>query len=160
MLKKRRKIKTEMKICKPIELGVITSGFGERLLNGKKDFHFGIDIAVVGNPPNIPIFAAKDGIIKWVDKTRVYSPKTGEGSFGCVVYVLGQDGWYSMYPHMDSIDTSSMIGVYVKAGTKLGIMGNTGYSFGQHLHYQERKTMDKSGESRNPIDIVELYENV
>ncbi len=147
------------KIVKPITDGIITSGYGERIspITGKKEFHAGLDISVVGNSTNIPVLVAKSGVIKWVDHTRVYDPKTGQGSFGMVVYVLMPDGFYSIYPHMDSISISAMIGVIVEAGTQIGVMGNTGLSKGRHLHYQERTTLDTSGKSRNPLDISDLY---
>lgn len=144
---------------KPIEGGVITSGYGWRInpITQKREFHSGIDIGVAGNPRDIPVYVTKPGVIKWIDKTRVFNPETGAGSFGVVVYVLMKDGWYAIYPHQDSLLISTMVGVIVDAGTKLGIMGKTGLSTEVHLHYQERTSMAANGKSREPIDIINLY---
>lgn len=144
---------------KPVLFGVITSGYGERVLHGVKEFHRGIDIGVAGNPTTTPIFVTKAGIVKWVDRTRVYDKKTGKGSFGNVVYILMADGWFAIYPHMEAIFNNIEVGNYLKEGTQIGIMGNTGFSFGIHLHYEERDSMASSGKSRCPQDIIDLYLN-
>jgi len=138
-------------IIKPIKRGVITSGYGYRTLGGIKQFHPGIDIGVIGNPANEAVVAAKAGKISWIND----NPATS-GGFGKVVYVQLADGWYAVYPHMSSITKGLKIGQEIKEGFQLGIMGNTGYSFGIHLHYEERRTM-AAGSSREPIDIIKLY---
>ncbi len=136
---------------KPVARGIITSPYGERILNGQKQFHPGIDIGLPGNPTDEPVVVAKSGKISWINE----NPATG-GGFGKVVYIQLTDGWYSVYPHMSSIEETLYVGKEVKEGDVLGIMGNTGYSFGIHLHYEERRTMS-AGSSREPKDILELY---
>jgi murein DD-endopeptidase MepM/ murein hydrolase activator NlpD len=138
-------------ITKPVERGIITSPYGQRVLNDQPQFHPGIDIGVVGNPTNEPVVAAKSGKIAWINE----NPATG-GGFGKVVYVQLADGWYSIYPHMSSIEETLFVGKEIKSGDRMGIMGNTGYSFGIHLHYEERRTM-AAGSSREPLDIIALY---
>ena len=143
---------------KPVEKGVITSGYGNRVLNGNKEFHPGIDIGVVGNPLDTPVVFAKDGKIAWMDTTHpVYDKKTGRGSFGNVVYVRMADDYVSIYPHLKSVDASLFVGKEVKEGEIVGIMGNTGISIGVHLHYEERVGLSPGG-SREPKDIIALYE--
>lgn len=141
---------------KPVERGVITSGYGNRVLNGNKEFHTGVDIGVVGNPLDTPVVFAKDGKIAWMDKTREYNKVTRRGSFGMVVYVRMADDYVAIYPHLNSIDESLFIGKEVKEGEQVGIMGNTGFSFGVHLHYEERVGLSPGG-SREPKDIIALY---
>ncbi len=136
---------------KPVKRGIITSPYGERIMNGQKQFHPGIDIGVVGNPINEPVVAAKDGVISWINE----NPATS-GGFGKVVYVHLKDGWFSIYPHLSDIEESLFVGKEIKEGDAIGIMGNTGYSFGIHLHYEERRTM-AAGSSREPTDIIKLY---
>jgi len=136
---------------KPVKRGIITSPYGERILQGQKQFHPGIDIGVVGNPTNEPVVAAKHGTIAWMVNDPAKS-----GGFGKVVYVKLDDGWYAVYPHMSSIKADLKLGQEVNEGDQLGIMGKTGYSFGIHLHYEERRTM-AAGSSREPIDIIKLY---
>ena len=43
-------------------------------------------------------------------------------------------------------------GQAVKAGDKLGVMGNTGYSFGRHTHFEVRK----SGVNFDPVAYLGL----
>jgi len=154
------KVEKKMNICKPIENGVITSWYGERIspITQKKEYHKGIDISTIGNHDNIPVLIAKAGVVTWIDKTRLYDPDTGKGSFGMVVYVQLPDKWYCIYPHMESIVTTLKIGDKVEVGQQIGIMGNTGLSVGKHLHYQEGMTMGGNGQTRQPVDIIALYE--
>jgi murein DD-endopeptidase MepM/ murein hydrolase activator NlpD len=144
----------------PIEFGVITSGYGERInpITKRKEFHRGIDIGVAGNPSNIPVLCTKSGIVKWFDLTRVYNPETKKGSFGVVVYVLMADGWFAIYPHLNSINGKLIqVGAFLKEGSQIGIMGSTGLSTEKHLHYQEGLTMGGVGETREPLDIINGY---
>lgn len=105
--------------------GYITTEFGHDILNGKPRFHYGTDIAAGGN---VPIVAAADG---YVIKSH-YSP-----SYGNVVYMTHSiDGqmFTTVYAHMSGAGVSS--GQFVEKGQRIGTMGNTGYSFGQHLHFE------------------------
>lgn len=55
----------------------------------------------------------------------------------CVVVNHGSIGGrtiWSLYAHMDRVDVSE--GQTVNGGTVLGEIGNTGYSFGTHLHHE------------------------
>lgn len=136
---------------RPIQEGVITSTYGWRTMKGIKFFHTGIDIGVSGNPKGIVVYAAKPGVVSWIEETPNKS-----GGFGKVVYVKLDDGYYSVYAHLDSIEESLFIGKHIKEAGYIGIMGNTGDSTDIHLHYEERKTMGK-GNSREPTDIINLY---
>ena len=142
----------------PIKNGVITSPYGYRqnpFNKSTKEFHPGVDIAPTtdGN-----VYVTKAGKISWVDKTPVYNPKNGKGSFGNVVYVQLPDGYYCIYPHMAHINDDILIGGFVKEGQILGVAGNTGLSKGIHLHYEERPSLTP-GNSREPKDIIELYKS-
>ena len=140
----------------PIKNGNISSGWGERTLHGVKEFHYGIDIT-----PTIDknVYCAKDGKIVWIDKAhRIYDKEKNTGSFGLVVYIeYNNDNWIGIYPHMDSINLNIQLGDNIKEGDKIGIVGNTGFSYGVHLHYQEQKRIIKWSEKREPKDIIELY---
>lgn len=142
---------------KPIKRGVITSDFGERILNGKREFHTGVDIGVVGSPDNIPVYCAKPGKIAYINNDLSKGKQSG-GGFGRVVYIQLYDGWYAIYPHLSLINGDLRVGDQILEGAFVGIMGDTGYSFGRHIHYQERKTLGVGGESRCPDDIIALYE--
>ncbi|PFJ18869.1 peptidase M24 [Bacillus cereus] len=101
--------------------GSKTSGFGLRSL----DNHKGIDIAASGT---VPIIAAADGVVIRSDLSS---------SYGNVVYLshrINGKTYTTVYAHMSSRSVSN--GQTVKQGDQLGFMGNTGQSYGQHLHFE------------------------
>ncbi|QIZ10592.1 peptidoglycan DD-metalloendopeptidase family protein [Priestia megaterium] len=122
--------------------GVITSGFGGR----GGSFHYGFDIAKPGD--NVPIVAAADG--------EVYVSHYSS-SYGNVVYILhninGQT-YTTVYAHM----RRSLVGAgaTVKKGQQIGVMGNTGESRGQHLHFELYKGRWQYHAAINPSGIVPL----
>ncbi|WP_064093064.1 murein hydrolase activator EnvC family protein [Rossellomorea aquimaris] len=105
--------------------GSITTEFGWDTLNGKPRYHYGIDVASGGS---VPIKAAADG---YVIKSQYSS------SYGNVVYIthsVNGKTFTTVYAHMASSSVRS--GQPVDKGQQIGYMGNTGYSFGQHLHFE------------------------
>lgn len=100
-------------------VGRVTSGYGPRA----GGYHLGIDIA---NRAGTPIKAAASGKV-----TRsAYS-----SSYGNVVYVYHpQLNKTTVYAHLNSRYVSN--GQSVSSGQTLGGMGNTGNSFGNHLHFE------------------------
>lgn len=101
--------------------GAFTSGFGMR---GSEN-HKGIDIASSGA---IPIIAAAAGTVTRSD----YS-----SSYGNVIFISHQkDGktYTTVYAHLRSRSVEQ--GQVVQQGQPIGIMGNTGASRGQHLHFE------------------------
>jgi murein DD-endopeptidase MepM/ murein hydrolase activator NlpD len=57
-------------------------------------------------------------------------------SYGNVVVVRHPNGLETLYAHMSARMVVS--GQYVQAGDLLGLGGNTGHSFGAHLHFETR----------------------
>ena len=122
--------------------GVITSPYGAR----GGEFHYGVDIAQRG--PNVPIVAAADGVVV----TSHYSR-----SYGNVVYIahsINGQVYTTVYAHMDSRLVSA--GQTVKKGQQIGIMGNTGESFGQHLHFELYRGPWAYHSAVNPMGIVPI----
>ena len=119
--------------------GAITSPFGMRHdpFTGIMEFHNGIDIAnVVGTP----IKASMDGQVALVGRNRGY------GNF---IILNHGDGFQTLYGHL----SKSLVqkGEYVKAGQKIGLMGDTGYATGPHLHF----TIYKNSAPVNPLIYLE-----
>lgn len=102
-------------------VGYISSGFGGRSLGE----HYGIDIAASGT---VPIVAAADGVVS----SSYFSPSYGNVVF--VVHHLNGQTYTTVYAHMSSRSISA--GSAVSKGQLLGYMGNTGHSYGQHLHFE------------------------
>ncbi len=104
--------------------GRFTSGFGARW--GKT--HYGIDIA---NSADVPIVAAASGVV-----SRSYY----SSSYGNVIYIthyINGQQYTTVYAHLETRFVGE--GATVSKGQQIGIMGNTGRSTGQHLHFELHK---------------------
>ena len=100
--------------------GPVTSPFGMRW--GR--LHSGIDIGV---PYGTPIHAAAAGrvvLAGWVG---------GYGNYTCIDH---GGGLATCYAHQSSIAVS--VGQSAAQGQVIGYVGNTGHSFGPHLHFEVR----------------------
>lgn len=113
--------------------GYISSHLGERW--GR--MHKGIDIAGVSDRS---ILAADNG--------TVVSAGWDDGGYGNKIVINHNNGYRTIYAHLDSIDVSS--GQVVEKGMKIGVMGTTGRSTGIHLHFE----VYKDGSLKNPADLV------
>lgn len=136
----------------PIEYEILLSGnFGELRSSG---FHTGIDIKTKGREGEI-IKAIDDGYI-----SRMQVSTTG---YGKVIYITHNNGLKSVYGHLrdfeKKLDSSAKKIQYsrksytfnkyfkkdeiiVKKGQIIGYSGNTGTSFGPHLHFEIRTEKD------------------
>ncbi len=105
----------------------VSSSFKMRTLNGVTRQHNGIDICRGSSSYGATIVAVKAGTV-----TTAYHSGYN-GGYGLYVVVDHGDGVKTYYAHMSSVSVN--VGDYVTQGTKLGEVGNTGYSFGAHLHF-------------------------
>ncbi len=105
----------------------VTSSFGWRDLGFGPEFHKGIDFRC--NESN-SVHSIKDGKIVYAGWSNGY---------GNLVTVQHGDYDYSSYAHLDRIDVSN--GQQVSGGSQLGMCGNTGRSFGSHLHFEIKTEM-------------------
>ena len=108
--------------------GYLSSDYGERThpITKKTSFHHGIDIAANGGTP---IYSPIDGFCL----TSAYD----SGGFGNYLRILAVDGTYHYFAHMKSTGIPKP-GDPVYAGEKIGLVGTTGSSTGNHLHYEIR----------------------
>jgi murein DD-endopeptidase MepM/ murein hydrolase activator NlpD len=100
--------------------GPVSSGFGMRW--GR--LHAGIDIPA---PTGTPIRAADSGqvaIAGWMG---------GYGNYTCIQHTGSLS---TCYGHQSAIGVS--VGQGVSQGQVIGAVGNTGHSFGSHLHFETR----------------------
>ena len=98
----------------------ISSGYGFRW--GR--LHAGVDLAA---PYGTPIYAAASGT---VIMARWY------GGYGNCVMIQHDDGVVSVYGHQSKM--VAVEGQRIAAGQLVGLIGNTGHSFGNHLHFEIR----------------------
>ena len=94
--------------------------------------HEGIDISFEGIEGQ-PVYAAASGTVTYV-QTGYGNLQGSENldSYGNCVFINHGGGWESRYAHMSSVVVTS--GTYVQEGQLLGYVGNTGNSYGAHLH--------------------------
>jgi len=134
-----------------IELSV-TGSFGEIRPN---HFHSGVDFKVQGKE-GLPVYAVADG---WVSRIKI-SPV----GFGNALYIDHPNGFTSVHGHLfgynDTIasyahkmqyvrksfevDLFPLVDhdtIWIKKGDIIGYAGNSGSSFGAHLHFELRNTV-------------------
>lgn len=116
----------------------ISSPFGSRKINGKEEFHNGIDFKV---PVGTEVYACEDGAAYrcgWQDETdkskgfglRVMQEIEVRENHDNVRYFI-------FYGHLSKIMIPE--GERIKKGQLIGLSGNTGRSTGPHLHLGCRK---------------------
>ena len=127
----------------------LSSNFGEFRDGG---FHMGIDIKTLGET-GWPVYAIDDGHI-----SRMVANFNG---YGKALYLTLNDSHTAVYAHLEeftfqletilltlqSKNNSYMVNEYfnaekfpVKKGDIIGYTGNTGASFGPHLHFELRNS--------------------
>ena len=104
--------------------GPITGAFGEQRPG---HIHAGIDIAV---PSGTPIHAAGAGKVVLM---QGIAESGGYGNYTCVAHTVSLS---TCYAHQSRFGTS--VGATVTKGQVIGYVGNTGHSFGDHLHFEVR----------------------
>lgn len=126
--------------------GAITSPFGTRpgIASG---FHHGVDIP---NTCGVPVVSVTNGHIKGVGKD-LYG--------GNYVFIYNSDGSSSFYHHLENNSTTVSEGQEVKAGQKIGTMGNTGLSFGCHLHFEVRPNQGNWFDFDSAIDPMNFMKS-
>ena len=133
----------------------ITSEYGWRYRKDKKQdqFHKGLDIAgeVAGTIKGTPVLASSSGVAYKLTQTNEKGNLVGAGKY--VKLVLDAEGFTCLYMHLDSWGKGiSSAGTRVVKGTVLGYVGNTGGSFGAHLHYE----VEFRGVEVHPFKTAEL----
>lgn len=101
----------------------ISSGFGEREMEGSNAMHYGVDIVA---PEGTPVLAARSGRV-------LESRPDYDRGWGWTVVLQHPDGWITRYAHLSQNLVKK--GELVVQGQRVGRVGNTGRSTGPHLHY-------------------------
>ena len=125
----------------------LKSGLCEVTQDYKAGVHNGIDIVRQGYQLDY-IVAHSDG--KIIQAQDGLGNMKGTNSYGNYVKIDHGNGYCTLYAHMQK-GISVRNGQYVKKGQVLGYMGNTGNSYGAHLHFEVWK-----GNTRiNPTEYLE-----
>lgn len=125
--------KGEMFVFPTPEIARATSHFGPR----RRRFHYGVDLAM---PTGQPIYAAFDGVVRISKYNR---------SYGNLIVVCHTNGLETYYAHLSKRHVAP--GTQVRAGDIIGLCGNTGRSYGSHLHFEIRY----KGNALNPENVMD-----
>lgn len=107
---------------------LIISPFGPRKdpINGKPDFHKGVDF---GCPVGSPVLACFDGTVT-ANKTKDDNNGAGNRLW------LDSGTMRALYFHLDDDGFVAKPGIKVKEGQLVAFSGDTGRVTGPHLHFQ------------------------
>lgn len=152
----------EVKFGVPFDFPLLLSGnFGELRSN---HFHGGLDFKTQGVTGK-PLLAIADGYIAKVTVTP--------GGYGNALYITHDNGYTSVHGHLDHFlpEIATLVrqkqyreqsfamtlefgpeDFRVRQGEVVAYAGNTGYSFGPHLHMEIRETA-----TNEPIDPLPFY---
>lgn len=106
---------------------LISSLYGNRTVGGCGNAcnnHRGLDFSA---GCKTPIYAIADGIV-------IYQGP--EGAWGNVVKIQHANGLMTRSAHQPNGEWRAAVGTQVKAGDQIGMVGDTGRSFGCHLHLE------------------------
>ncbi|MCP2015209.1 murein DD-endopeptidase MepM/ murein hydrolase activator NlpD [Deinococcus sp. HSC-46F16] len=117
----------------------ISSDFGQRIMDGEREMHYGVDILA---PHGSPVRAARSGRV-------IESRADFKRGWGWTVVLEHPDGWITRYAHLSA--NLVRAGETVAQGQVIGRVGNTGRSTGTHLHFGTYLRW-------NPKDPLSLYE--
>ncbi len=120
--------------------GYMTSNFGRR---GSRRYHYGIDLkAQTGDT----IYAAFDGKVR----VKQYERR----GYGYYLVIRHVNGLETVYGHLSKflVDEND----FVLSGQPIGLAGNTGRSYGSHLHFETRFL----GKPINPNFIIDFENKV
>lgn len=121
--------------------GPITSQFR----TARRPRHQGVDI---GAPTGTPVVAAADGVVSAVQTGCVVGQRSCGGRYGNFVFIQHAGGVQTRYAHLSSVAVS--LNQQVKQGQRIGGCGDTGDSYGAHLHFEIRR----NGNPVNPESVI------
>lgn len=114
----------------------ITSPFGPRTLaNGDKRIHKGIDCVGIYSKN---VIAPTNGRVV---TSQIITNKTNTTwEWGNYVKMDDLNGYYLFFCHLSKRAVTA--GQIIDKGQRIGVEGQTGYSFGSHLHFEVRRKLD------------------
>lgn len=107
-----------------------------RITQGYKSTHKGVDLGK--NHLSEPVIAHSAGVVTFCQTGQKNNKgSTGNASYGNCVKLDHGDGYETLYAHLATVKVKR--GERVTRGQVLGTVGNTGNSYGAHLHFEVRR---------------------
>lgn len=157
-----------VRLVLPVERvpAVVTSPFGDRFLQGKKQKHIGVDFKTVDSRR---IRAVEKGVIKkvlGVDKEypvrfvykngKFVDPGVPKGRAWTPYIVMVGHYTKNMYVYKH-VTSDVKVGDLVECGQIIGMTGNLGYSMGEHLHFEYYDWLEKENKWSEPKDPIVYF---
>jgi len=123
----------------PLEFSRVSSGFGMRkhpFLHSWRE-HQGVDYAA---PAGTRVRAVGDGVVQFAGR---------QGGYGNIVILRHDAIRTTVYAHLRAFGHGIRSGARVSQGDTIGLVGQTGWATGPHLHFEVRV----SGTARNPLSV-------
>lgn len=145
----------------PLNAVYLGGGFGAPRDGGAR-LHQGVDYMDADDKsgPLLPIFSVADGQIKAIYEFEWGTKQTRSGKGWRIRHadVAGYDYVDTLYFHLEDYEPGLAVGHWVKAGQRIGWMGNTGdpaYKTPLHLHFEVRLVTDPSNpRGGTPVDPI------
>ena len=125
----------------------ITLHFGNQTLNGKPYYHTGIDVVRRTNKLDTIVAAQKGKVIKIVSNVKGKDLTKGYGNY---VELQHGDNIKTRYCHLKYGSIKVKTGQIIDKAEEIGYMGDTGYTFGAHLHFQ----VIQNSKEINPLPYI------
>lgn len=100
--------------------------------------HNGIDLVGAGYTLDNVVAHSDGTVVGVVSNINYNTSKSGRRIYGNYVKIKHDNGMYTFYAHLKYGSVAVSLNQRVTKGQVLGYMGNTGYSFGAHLHFEVR----------------------
>jgi len=123
----------------PLELSRVSSAFGMRMhpIHQSWRAHAGVDYAA---PAGTRVRAVGDGVVEFAGQ---------QSGYGNVVVVRHDASRSTVYAHLRAFGSGVRSGARVAQGDTLGMVGQTGWATGPHLHFEFRV----AGTAHNPLSV-------
>jgi hypothetical protein len=106
-------------------------------ISGATPVHHGADFnRGIMKGLNPPVFSVMDGKVNSITTTCTIGDLQCNRTYGNQVVVQHADGSFTTYNHLSSVDVG--VKQTVAAGQKIESVGTTGWSTGDHLHFEHR----------------------
>lgn len=134
----KESMQEQISLCLPIDSKnnfSLGDGYGERLhpVLGAMRLHTGIDLFA---EEGVPVVSTQDGV---VTKAQLAD------AWGNIIVVQHNDTYTTSYSHLKSMNVKE--GDKVQKGQQIGLVGHTGLSTKNHLHFE----LHKNGAAMDPI---------
>lgn len=128
---------------------VLKTGTNQTTQKYKAGIHRGVDLVKYKSQLDTIIAHSAGKVIACQTGQKNNKLATGAASWGNYVKIDHGDGYCTLYAHLATVKVKK--GDNVKKGQDIGTMGNTGRSFGAHLHFE----LYKDGTRIDPTPYLE-----